>query len=65
MGLYLGVRISLYCSFSTRVVAATDMGMTMLLISNELSPLLLRIGCCKAKVSLKGRHNSPNIKAHT
>lgn len=53
-GPYLGVRISLYCSFSTRVVAATDIGMTMLLMSNELSPLLLLTGCCKTKVSLKG-----------
>lgn len=42
--LQLGVRISLYCSFSTLVVAATDMGMTILLMSKELSPLLLRIG---------------------
>lgn len=47
-GTYLGVRISLYCSFSTRVVAATDIGMTILLISNELSPLLL-LGCCNMK----------------
>lgn len=46
LGQYLGVRISLYCSFSTRVVAATDMGMTMLFMSKELSPLLL-LGCCK------------------
>lgn len=43
---YLGVRISLYCSFSTRVVAATDMGMTILFISKELSPRRLLIGCC-------------------
>ena len=43
---YLGVRISLYWSFSTRVVAATDMGITMLLMSNELSPRLLLMGCC-------------------
>ena len=43
---YLGVRISLYWSFSTRVVAATDMGITMLLMSKELSPRLLLIGCC-------------------
>lgn len=35
----------MYCSFSTRVVAATDMGMTMLFMSKELSPLLL-LGCC-------------------
>lgn len=39
----LGVRISLYCSFSTLVVAATDMGMTMLLMSKGLSPLLRRM----------------------
>lgn len=63
-GLYLGVRISLYCSFSTRVVAATDIGMTMLLMSNELSPLLLLTGCCKTKMNLKGRCNSVN-KSHT
>lgn len=44
--LYLGVRISLYCSFSTLVVAATDMGITMLLMSKELSPRLLLMGCC-------------------
>lgn len=44
--IYLGVRISLYCSFSTRVVAATDMGITMLLMSKELSPRLLLMGCC-------------------
>lgn len=43
---YLGVRISLYCSFSTLVVAATDMGITMLLMSKELSPRLLLMGCC-------------------
>lgn len=48
LGQYLGVRISLYCSFSTRVVAATDMGMTMLFMSKELSPLLL-LGCCNGK----------------
>lgn len=47
-GIYLGVRISLYCSFSTRVVAATDMGITMLLMSKELSPRLLLMGCCWA-----------------
>lgn len=45
-GLYLGVRISLYCSFSTLVVAATDMGITMLLMSKELSPRRLLMGCC-------------------
>lgn len=45
-GIYLGVRISLYCSFSTLVVAATDMGITMLLMSKELSPRLLLMGCC-------------------
>jgi len=45
-GAYLGVRISLYWSFSTRVVAATDMGITMLLMSNELSPRRLLMGCC-------------------
>ncbi len=44
--IYLGVRISLYCSFSTRVVAATDIGITMLLMSKELSPRLLLMGCC-------------------
>lgn len=50
---YLGVRISLYCSFSTRVVAATDMGMTILFISKELSPRRLLIGCCRrTKTSL-------------
>lgn len=51
---YLGVRISLYCSFSTLVVAATDMGMTMLLISKELSPRLLLMGCsCRAAGTIK------------
>lgn len=45
-GRYLGVRISLYCSFSTLVVAATDMGITMLLMSKELSPRRLLMGCC-------------------
>lgn len=49
LGQYLGVRISLYCSFSTRVVAATDMGMTMLFMSKELSPLLL--GCCNTRTT--------------
>lgn len=54
---YLGVRISLYCSFSTRVVAATDMGMTILFISKELSPRRLLIGCCRrTKTSL---HKAP------
>ena len=62
-GFYLGVKISLYWSFSTRVVAATDIGMTMLLISKELSPLLLLTGCCKTKASLKGRNNSTHIKS--
>lgn len=36
----------MYCSFSTLVVAATDMGITMLLMSKELSPRLLLMGCC-------------------
>lgn len=56
---YLGVRISLYCSFSTRVVAATDMGMTMLLMSKELSPRRLLIGCCwgtKSRVYMTKAH---------
>lgn len=56
-GADLGVRISLYCSFSTLVVAATDMGMTMLLMSKELSPLLLRMGVCT--------EYTPHIHTHT
>ena len=39
---YLGVMISLYCSFSTLVEAATLYGITMLLMSNALSVRLRR-----------------------
>lgn len=56
---YLGVIISLYWSFSTLVVAATDMGMTMLLMSNEFSLLRFLIGCKrKATPSLKQKNKT-------
>lgn len=58
---YLGVMISLYWSFSTLVVAATDMGMTMLLMSNEFSLLRFLIGCKRKATLSKKKKEKKNM----